>query len=50
MAGFLKIESRRLFASLEGLNSSLALSVGTLWVDKVQATEVALWSRELTGM
>ena len=42
--GFFKIEARKLTASSESLNSSLALSVGKLWLDKVRTTIVVLWS------
>jgi len=41
---FLKIELRRLSASLKGLNSSPALSVSKLWLYKVNATAVVLLS------
>jgi len=44
------IEARRLFTSLEGLNSSLALSDGNLWLDKIQATVVALQSLRLKNI
>jgi len=36
------IEPRRLSAYLDGLNSSLALSVDKLWLEKVRGTNVAL--------
>jgi len=36
-----EIEAGRLHASLEGSNSSLALTVGKLWLDNVRATIVA---------
>jgi len=35
MPKFIYTEPRGLSANLEGLNSSLALSVGKLWLDKV---------------
>jgi len=43
-ARIFQIEPRRLSASLESFNSSLALYVGKLWLDKVQAISVALRS------
>jgi len=44
------IKARRLSTSLEGLISSLALPVGKLWLDKVQATEVALRSLKVLSI
>ena len=45
--GFLKYRPRWRFAFLEGLNSSQALPVGKLWLDKVKGNIVAL--RSLQG-
>jgi len=37
-----RMEGTRLSASLEALNSSIALSIGTQWLYKVRAATVAL--------